>query len=79
MGIQDGQAGCLYKAALGEAGADTTLNTHLPIVWHACPCTRAHVHTGFTRDVPSHRHPKGMATLRRKNSSRGLWGMERSR
>lgn len=36
----------------------TTLNTHLPIVWHACPCTRAHVHTGFTRAAPSHRYPR---------------------
>lgn len=78
MGIQDGQAGCLYKGALGEAGADnlehTSAHSMACMPLHSCP--RSHrVHPGCTLTPV----PKGMATLRRKNPSRGLWGMERRR
>lgn len=52
MGIQDGQVGCLYKAALWEAGGihnleHTSAHSVACMPLHSCP--RSHgVHTGCT-------------------------------
>lgn len=70
MGIQDGQVGCLYKAALWEAGGihnleHTSAHSVACMPLHSCP--RSHgVHMGYTL-TPA--HPKGVATPRRKKPS----------
>lgn len=74
MGIQGGRGGCLMRLPWG--GGSRQPQTHLPLGWHARPCTYAH--TGFTLGIPLYQHPKGMATPRRK-PSRALCGMEESR
>lgn len=65
------------RGCLGEAG-QTQPQTPLPLGWHARLCTHARVHIGFTLGAPSHQHPKGMATPRRKKPSPALCGMEES-